>query len=138
VAVRARQVAGGGRSLIRVQLDIAPGFHVNANPASLDFLVPTRVLLAGRKPLQPRYPPPERLVAPWIDIPIAVWSGRVTIDVPLEGLAARPGEGHAEVPGKGSGSARAGSPVEGTVTVQACNEEICLAPSEIPFRAGPP
>jgi len=99
--------AGSGWVL---QLDIAPGFHVNANPASLPNLIPTTVLLDG-KPLVAgvRYPPPQTFRPAFAPQAIAVWEGRVRLEIP----ALTPQQGAL------------------AVKVQACNATTCLAPSVI-------
>ena len=46
-------VAADGWRSFRVLLEIADGWHVNANPASLEFLIPTRVAGAVRSVAYP-------------------------------------------------------------------------------------
>jgi uncharacterized protein YyaL (SSP411 family) len=67
--------AGGWRPFV-LDLDIRGGWHVNANPASLDYLIPTRVEGALRRV---SYPPGQRLRFPFAPDEIAVYTGRATI-----------------------------------------------------------
>lgn len=100
----------------RVQLHIAPGFHINANPASEPNLIAT-TLLAGGQPLQGvRYPPPQQFRPAFAPQGIAVWEGRVTLDLPALSPTRR--------------AALA-------LRVQACNATTCLAPSVLPIPVFP-
>ncbi len=85
-----------------VELEIREGWHVNANPASLDFLVPTRVAGEVRALA---YPAGEAFRFAFADAELSVLSGRATI----AGEIAPGGRG-----------------VE--LTYQACDERRCLAP----------
>jgi uncharacterized protein YyaL (SSP411 family) len=87
-----------------VRLEIADGWHVNANPASLDHLVPTTVAGAVRNLA---YPPGERLRLGFEAQPLAVYSRSATI--------------HGEL-APGAGRIR--------LTYQACNDHSCLPPVE--------
>ncbi len=76
VEITATRVAG---AVLAVRLKIAPGWHVNANPASDEFLVPTS-LRSGGKPLDGvDYPPGESLDAAYAEHPIQVYAGEVEI-----------------------------------------------------------
>ncbi len=70
---------------LAVVLDLAPGFHVNANPPSLDFLVPTRLVPQAHPALrwgEVQYPPGEALAAEWAGpTPIRVYAGRTVLVV---------------------------------------------------------
>ncbi len=93
--------AAGWRPLV-VRLEIAAGWHVNANPASEEWLIPTAVAGEVRRL---RYPPGEPLRFAFTDGEIAVYSGRT------------------EIRGEASPSAAAVS-----VTYQACDDRRCLPP----------
>jgi uncharacterized protein YyaL (SSP411 family) len=98
-----------------LQLDIAPGFHVNANPASLPNLIATTVLLDGKPLAGVRYPPPQTFRPAFAPQAIAVWEGRVRLELP----ALNPLQLGAL-----------------TLRVQACSATTCLAPSAM--RVGRP
>jgi uncharacterized protein YyaL (SSP411 family) len=105
-----------GYEEVVVTLEIEDGFHVNANPASFDFLVPTTVTFAGIRPLEVRYPPPTVLRSSFAPDPLNVYSGRVQAVARLK---------------KGALDGLAG--LRATVTSQACTDTVCLPPSQIPL-----
>lgn len=63
VTLAPRWQPAGSHSTLAVRLQIAPGWHVNANPASLDYLVPTTLSvesnLRERLPSTAEYPAGE-------------------------------------------------------------------------------
>jgi hypothetical protein len=114
VAARLRPVAGA--VLLELTLRVGAGWHVNANPASFDYLVPTRLLIEGAVPRRIAYPPGKSFRARFAPEAIRVYEGEVTILAEfapgsVERLRAR-------------------------LSLQACNEEVCLAPSTlaVPLR----
>ena len=116
VKVAVRRANAGARI---VKLAIADGWHVNANPASLDFLIPTEVRATrGGKALEVDvdYPAPESLDAGLPEGPIKVYSGAAEIRV------------------NPRGEKLAGATLN--LRVQACDDRgVCLAPSDIPLTA---
>jgi hypothetical protein len=100
-----------------IKLRIGPGFHINANPASEDYLIPTSVVFGGIQPEHVSYPPPVAFKPRFSDEPINVYEGTVTIS--------------ASYP-KGTLDLEAVSKI--TVTVQACTDQICLPPAELIVR----
>jgi uncharacterized protein len=100
--------ADGWRAF-RLTLAVAPGWHVNANPASAEFLVPTRVETRGATLRALRYPPAKKIKPSYAEEAVAVWEGTVEVTGEL-----RP-EGDAE------SAALA-------VTYQACDADRCLRP----------
>jgi uncharacterized protein YyaL (SSP411 family) len=65
-------------------LDIAEGWHINANPASLDFLIPTSVDVredSGKAEVKPAYPDACAMATPLGDI--KVYEGKVSIPVKM-------------------------------------------------------
>lgn len=109
VSATSRWQANSGKQQLVVTLRIAPGWHVNANPASLDYLIPTRLVFAGAQPRAVRYQKAETFCAAFAGSEIAVYSGTADIE--------------AEFVGKRPASTR--------LTVQACSEEVCLPPAEL-------
>ncbi|MGC8702609.1 MAG: hypothetical protein ACP5RV_06615 [Thiomonas sp.] len=91
-----------------LQLRIAPGFHINANPASMPHLIATTVLLDGKPLPGVRYPPPQLSRPAFAPQGIAVWEGQVQLALP----ALTPAQ-------QGALALR----------LQACNATTCLAPS---------
>ncbi len=77
---------------LRVELEIDEGWHVNANPASLEFLIPTTI--EGVEGLETRpieYPKGQRFRPAFVSDPIEVYEGRLEIPVELAGDARRDG-----------------------------------------------
>jgi uncharacterized protein YyaL (SSP411 family) len=116
VAASARLRPAAGAVLLELTLRVEAGWHVNANPASFNYLVPTRLLIEGAVPRRIAYPPGKSFRARFAPEAIRVYEGEVTI------LAEFP-------PG-------AASRLRARLSVQACNEEVCLAPSTlaVPLR----
>lgn len=110
-----------GRSgLLRLQLRVAPGYHVNANPAD-EGLIPTTVRMSPANGLvfgKPRFPVARKRTFPFSERPIAVYDGTVEILVPVTVSA----------------TARGGK-VRGAVRYQACSERSCFSPVMAPFEA---
>ncbi|HEX8282177.1 MAG TPA: protein-disulfide reductase DsbD domain-containing protein [Pyrinomonadaceae bacterium] len=113
------KLTAGGAGEATVRLDIAQGYHVQANPASDKFYVATELrpepsegLTAGK----PVYPAGLQRKLGFADKPLSVYEGSVSIKLPLRADAAAP---------KGRRTLRA------RVRVQPCNDEACLQPREI-------
>ena len=109
----------GGAAEAEVRLQIADGYHVNANPASFPYLKATEVELvpaAGVTAGKPVYPPPVTRKFHFAPQPLAVYEGEATIRLPLKARADAP---------KGAQNLRA------RVHVQACDEEKCFPPTTI-------
>jgi len=110
--------ASDAPSGIDVVLDIERGWHVNANPASMDFLIPTTLkAMRGSRPVEIAVDYPRgHLLEAGFDKPIAVYSGKTTLPVKLRGAAAD--------------HERAGLKI--IVNLQACNDTgRCLIPGDI-------
>ena len=100
------------RGVIIVDVTISEGFHINANPASEAFLVATKVELDV--PLQQAdYPQGQQYQAEFAPDSIAVYSGSIRIEL-------TPEPDHA-------------IPEQARMRVQACTDEVCLAPGELTF-----
>lgn len=106
---------------VAVVLDIPKPWHVNANPASLPELIPTVVSFeptSGIEWGEVRYPPGRPTVVVWANRPVALYDGRVIIAVPGRVMADAP-LGAVEL--------------RGTLTYQACDDNVCLAPQRLPL-----
>jgi hypothetical protein len=103
----------GGEYIVTVVID--PGFHINANPASQDYLIPTTVNITNETPLRVIYPRPSSFTPKFADRPIDVYQGRIEIIVELPASSGRV------------------SHMVGTLTVQACTDRICLPPADVPL-----
>jgi hypothetical protein len=97
--------AAAGWHAFRLVLDIAPGWHLQANPSTEEYLVATEVKAERDCQVRDlRYPAGEPLPSRFSQQPIAVYSGRV------------------EITGEASGTRRL------SLTYQPCDEERCLPP----------
>jgi hypothetical protein len=93
-------------------LAIAPGWHLNANPASEPFLVATDLAGRGLELRGLRYPPGEPLQMAFEEKLLAAYAGRVDLTGEL----------------KGSGSL--------VLTYQPCDDTRCLPPVEREIAVG--
>jgi hypothetical protein len=114
VKVSASEPEREGNSLtVTAVLDIAQSWHVNANPASLDFLIPTSVDVredSGKAEAKPVYPDARAMTTPLGEI--KVYEGRVSIPVKVT------------LP-DGTENLRL------LVRAQTCKDAACLAPSDL-------
>ncbi len=114
-------LAAGARTEALVTLEIAGGWHVNANPPSPDYLIPTTVTLRGTAGVTPgltTYPAGESVELAFDENPLSVYSGQVTLKVALAVARTAANGVHA---------------LAGSVRFQSCNDEVCLAPASVPF-----
>ncbi|HWN41031.1 MAG TPA: DUF255 domain-containing protein [Thermoanaerobaculia bacterium] len=95
---------GDGWRPFRLVLEIEAGWHLQANPASEEFLVPTELAAEGAELREVRYPEGEPWQPGFIHRPIAVYAGQV------------------ELRGEARGKGRL------LLTYQACDESRCLPP----------
>jgi len=112
-------IAAGGKATASVKLTILEGWHVNANPPALEYNIPTKVTLTGANGLTPgavHYPAGKKEKFGFEDAPLLVYDGTVEVTVPIAAAA-------------GARSAT----LAGTVEYQSCNNEVCLAPTSVPF-----
>jgi len=114
-------VAPGGSSEARLTVFVSDGFHLQANPASQEYLVPTKLEVERASdvwPGKPIYPPgrPYRLQGAASDL--AIYDGTFEICVPLEAS-------NDAAPGDRS--------LQGTLHYQACDTRICLKPASVGF-----
>jgi uncharacterized protein len=99
---------------ILVTLTIDPGYHLNANPASIDYLTPTVVTVPSAPDAKIAYPAGQIFKPKFSPEGISVYQGSVSI--------------RAELP-KGRLASAASMPVR--TDVQACTAQICLPPAAI-------
>ena len=85
--MRAAPPVYGGRLSLLVTLKVKKGWHINANPASLDFLMPTTLGISSGHPIEGvenSCPTGKILRFPFADRPLAVYEGEVTMPATLE------------------------------------------------------
>lgn len=125
-AVPTVTVPAGGDTVVSVPVVVAEGFHVQANPASNEFLVPLELDLALVGPdslvtWETGYPDPELWPLEGTDEEYLTYHGEFPVQVKVTAsAAAAPGE----------------RIFEGVLRYQACDERRCFAPdsAEITFR----
>lgn len=101
-----------------MRLKIASGWHINANPASMDFLIPTTLSLDSDLPIEMlsvNYPKGKKLNFEFSQQPLAVYQGEVTIQAKLKLKA-------------GAKSGQKGI-LRLNLKYQACDDQRCLPPS---------
>ena len=99
-----------------VTLRVDPGYHINANPASEPYLIPTTLTFNGIAPARVLYPSPVRFKPVFSDEPLDVYEGIVSIGASFP-----------------TGALEHGPALHGSVTVQACNDRICFPPADLAF-----
>jgi hypothetical protein len=117
-AAHVRATASGrcttGHDEIAVSIAIDPGYHANANPASLEFLIPTRVTVPGIPNARITYPPGRGFKPRFLAEGISVYEGMTQIKVELP-----------------AGSLTSMASASVNVEVQVCDLQTCLPPSTI-------
>ena len=112
-------VAAGESGEAVVRLQITNGYHVNANPASFPYLIPTKLELTPADGIAVEfitYPDPLTKKFSFSEQPLAVYEGETT-------LKARLKTDKASKPGTHNLSAK--------LRVQACDDKVCYAPGAI-------
>ena len=99
-----------------VTLEIEKGYHINANPASFDFLIPTSVAFGALSPQAIRYPAPIAFQSRFAPDRLNVYEGTVQITASL-----------------GKGALNDLQRLRASLNAQACTETVCLPPSQIVF-----
>jgi uncharacterized protein YyaL (SSP411 family) len=108
------QNISGEHDELLITLNVDKGYHVNANPASLAYLIPTRLTFDDHSPTEVVYPRPVRFKPEFADKALDVYENKVSI------LARFPKKTFEE-----------SSSIRGKVTVQACDDQTCLPPADL-------
>jgi len=103
---------------ITVTIDVAKGYHVNANPASFDYLIPTSFAVDGVSGAQVTYPDATLIRPRFAPEGLNVYEGTVTLTAIMP-----------------RGSLADLNPIRAELRVQACTDEICLPPATLPLVA---
>ncbi len=109
-----------GNSEVGVPVIIDEGFHVNANPATFPYLIPTEVTpekVEGIEVGTPIYPAAEKKKFQFAEEPLAVYEGKVEIKLPLRTSGFK---GTRDLPV--------------AVRVQACDQEKCFPPDTLHLK----
>lgn len=125
------QIPEGESADAIVRLTILSGYHVNANPATYPYLIPTAIEGAPRPDGfcatvgKPIYPAGSKTKFDFAEEPLAVYEGTIEIKVPLR-LPKKSEAGCNSYPTKGT---RGSLPIK--TTIQACDHEKCFPPANI-------
>lgn len=109
-------ISGPNDGEAMVLLNIEPGYHVNANPATYPYLIATEVIpdrVEGLDVGKVIYPPAKKQKFEFAEEQLAVYEGQVEVKLPFK------------VAGKGSRTL----PLK--VRVQACDHEKCFPPATL-------
>ena len=105
---------------VAARLKVDDGWHINANPASFDFLIPTTLEVNSDLPVEVLgidYPPSTQFKSAFVEQSISVYAGDVVVraTLRLDGKAPSASQGRLEL----------------KLRYQACDESHCLAPAEV-------
>lgn len=110
------EIKAGNSAEASVRLNIASGYHINANPPSFSYLKATELTVepgAGVTAGTPVYPTSVTRKFAFSKDPLAVYEGETSIKLPLSVAA----------------SARKGAQsLKGKLRIQACDDEACYLP----------
>jgi hypothetical protein len=112
----------GGKCPVAIELTIANEWHINANPAHPDFMIPTEIKITSEQKVKMskvKYPEHELLEVEGQDEPSHVYGGKVIIYALLETDAAEMAEK---------------ADVEVEIKFQACNSKTCEPPDSIKLK----
>jgi len=107
----------GSRFQLAVIATLEEEWHVNSHRPSLEYLIPTELILnevEGLRFGEIKYPPSIRLQFSFAEQELDVYEGKVVMVVPVT-VAEKPGDEE--------------KVISGSLRYQACNNEICLAPA---------
>lgn len=110
------------KCLIAIELDIAKGWHINANPANPDWMKPTVVSLKSKHDIKLskiKYPKHHKLPVDGSPDPYHVYDGKTIVYLQLEMKNLSPAEK---------------VELEFHVNFQGCNSEQCLPPDSIVMK----
>ncbi len=114
--------SGDEGHVLRVHVEIAPGWHINSDAPLDEFLVPTTVEAKAEGTVfgKPRFPRPERVRSEAFGSEVLLFSGAFDVEIPVVARAA-------------SAPKRTFTPPRTRVALryQACDHATCYAPKEI-------
>ncbi len=112
-------LVAGSEATTRIKVHVREGWHVNANPPSLDYLIPTSLSLdppRGVRVVRTEYPKSKLVKFGFEQEPLAVYDGSFELGVTLSA-------GREAASGRGE--------IHGRLRFQSCNDQVCLAPTEV-------
>ena len=118
VRAHAEVRTAGDHDEIKVTVVIDRGYHVNANPATFEYLIPTSLSVEGVPELRIEYPAATFFKPQFAPDGLKVYEGQIS----LVGLAPK-------------GVLVQRNATTAALRVQACNAETCLPPATLSFKA---
>ncbi|HEY2956039.1 MAG TPA: cytochrome c biogenesis protein CcdA [Candidatus Eisenbacteria bacterium] len=115
------RVPAGGSAVATIEVTVELGWHINANPPSPDYMIPTEVAIepeGGVTAGHGEYPVPTPLKVGFEKTPILTFGATFDVRLPLSA---------------GRDAARGARALKGTVHFQACNDQVCLTPASVAF-----
>ena len=111
-------------SSVTVEITIPDNWHVNANVAADEFLKPSSIEITakGIKFGEPKWPEPIKEYSEALDLENLVFKGHFQIKLPIDSIEANYDT----------------LTTQATFHYQACDNSICLAPSQVTFGLGSP
>jgi hypothetical protein len=116
------RVVRGKPFVVRVQLTVNAGFHINSNKPKDKYLIPTEVKLdriSGVLFRDVKFPSAKEAKFQFSSEPLSVFEGEVQLEIPARSLRTLP-------LGK--------KVVTGKVIYQACDNDTCYPPRTLPFE----
>jgi thiol:disulfide interchange protein DsbD len=108
---------------VAAAIEVAHGYHVQANKVLQDYLIPltlTPDVPAGIRVASTEYPKAQMVKFPFATQPMAVYEGKFVVRMKLEAD-----------PGAPTGATK----IPMTLRFQACNDQLCLPPTKLPLTA---
>lgn len=112
-------LSSGGSAELAIPISIQPGYHINANPATFDYLIATELTVDKSDGItfgKPVYPAVEKRKFQFAEQPLAVYEGNVQIKLPLQAAP---------------NAAKGKRTLAAHLRVQACDEEKCFPPDTL-------
>lgn len=114
------EVAPGGSDTVRIEVQVRPGFHVQANPVLDPSLIPITLTLQGQPGVgvgRAVYPHAKRFRLSGATDELVVYDGRFHIQAPIT-VARQAPAGRLQL--------------RGSLRYQACDDRTCLPPRTVP------
>ncbi len=114
-------INAGGSGEATVEVQVASGFHINANPPNPSYLKATEVEIQAANNVtagKPVYPNPVSKKFSFEEQPVSVYEGTAQIKIPLRAAA---------------NAQKIPTTLTGRLRVQACDDSKCYPPGSIDF-----
>ncbi|MDD8019839.1 MAG: protein-disulfide reductase DsbD family protein [Acidobacteriota bacterium] len=118
-----KPVSRGETFELTLELVISPGYHINSSKPEDELLVPVSINIKKNSIFSVKniiFPEPVKKKFKFSDKPLSAYEGLIQVSVKIE-VEKDAVCHHLEL--------------EGSVHYQACNEEACLRPATVPFKA---